>query len=746
MKKQLALYGLYTLITGFILYFSFQIIFQFPGHYLFGNGGDGLKNYFTMTHYIKYDHGFHFSGMNYPYGENIFFTDNQPFYSLVLNWINTNIINIENDIVGIINLWMIFSIFLTGFFILKILKRFKLPDWYALIFAILITFLSPQLDRIGGHYALSYGWYIPGIWYFLLKIYDRKSSAFDYLGLIIIFIISATTHLYFLAINSMLIILFSLVSILISRHKQYQKFIKTFSITVFIALFVFFLLKYTDSITDRPVKPWGADYYISSFESVFLPNSGPVHNFLHVGNQQFEGLAYVGLTGLLFLAFFTVFLIAYIIKNRNDFSEKIINEINEKDSLLYTSIITATIILLFSSHFIHRLDFLGIINRIDILNQFRSLGRFAWVFYYIYTVFVSFFIYRHFSYFLNRKRYMLAYIPLFLVVIIWNDEAGRNLSNAIKPIFNKNELLSNKNRSFTNILDKNNTKIDEFQAILQFPIAVSGPELFDTKNGGWTLNKSMQCSNETGLPIIDFSMSRTSIKQGLELLGLTGKLPIIKSRLSKMNDKPFLLLCNFETMSNREKEIAKKAKYLGKVDFVDLFELPIDSLKTSPNKIYHHLDPISLKHDTVFLEGSKGYFYFNNFEYNNSPFSFNGKGAVYYENDTIVCKEIPKDSLKYEISLWVYLDPKSEKPPVIFNDYSDGNNSSTQYTTIGNSTDTKDYWVNFKFIVDSGLKHCLRIDGKAYIDAILIKPEGSHLIQIMNRNIYYDCCSVHNLK
>ncbi len=256
----------------------------------------------------------------------------------------------------------------------------------------------------------------------------------------------------------------------------------------------------------------------------------------------------------------------------------------------------------------------------------------------------------------------------------------------------------------------------------------------------------MQCSNETGLPIIDFSMSRTSIKQGLDLLGLTGKLPIKKSRLSKMDDKPFLLICNFETMSNREKEIAKKAKYLGKVDYVDVFKLPIDSLRTSSKQIYEQLAFVDLNKDTIILKGEKGFYYFNNFDNNNSPICFNGQGAAYIADDTIICKEIPKDSLIYEISIWVYLDPKSDKPPVIYNDYSDGNNSSTQYATIGNSTDTKDYWVNFKFVVDSGLKHCLRIDGKAYVDAILIKPLQNHLIQIRNRSIYYDCCSINSLK
>ena len=68
-----------------ILLVAFPDIFIAPSDFLFNDEGDGLKNYFTMAYYIANDSGWHFSGMNYPYGEFISFTDNQP----ILSWLLT---------------------------------------------------------------------------------------------------------------------------------------------------------------------------------------------------------------------------------------------------------------------------------------------------------------------------------------------------------------------------------------------------------------------------------------------------------------------------------------------------------------------------------------------------------------------------------------------------------------------------------------------------------------------------------
>ena len=75
---------LLILLTG-ILMLVFGDVFLHPNAYLFGIIGDSIKNYFTFAWYVVYDSGLHFSGMNYPYGEHVIFTDNQPFFSFLVS-------------------------------------------------------------------------------------------------------------------------------------------------------------------------------------------------------------------------------------------------------------------------------------------------------------------------------------------------------------------------------------------------------------------------------------------------------------------------------------------------------------------------------------------------------------------------------------------------------------------------------------------------------------------------------------
>ena len=51
------------------VYYSRDIICA--GQLRYGAWGDGYKNFYTLAYYLKNDSGAHFSGMNYPFGENV---------------------------------------------------------------------------------------------------------------------------------------------------------------------------------------------------------------------------------------------------------------------------------------------------------------------------------------------------------------------------------------------------------------------------------------------------------------------------------------------------------------------------------------------------------------------------------------------------------------------------------------------------------------------------------------------------
>jgi len=730
-------YWLYVVVMAGILYFAFRPVIDNPEHYLFGDGGDGLKNYFTLTHYVRHDSGVHFSGMNYPYGEHIVFTDNQPGLAMLLRWVSHHIVNLDNHLVGLLNIWMIFSILLAGWFVLRILKFFGLPDWYALIIAFLIVFLSPQMSRLPGHYALSYAFYIPGILYYLLRIFSGRAGRGSLVALAILTFAAAMTHLYFLAINMMMIGVFVFFAwILSGRTRPTRRALLTLLITGVLSLSVIAWVKMSDSISDRPVKPYGVDTYTASFESVFFPHQGILDETFQFGNQQWEGESYVGVFGLFFLVIFGGYFLYRLVRRK-----PVVVEV-KAHRLLYAMGLTGVVLLLFATHFFHRIDIFGVLDHLGPLSQFRSIGRFAWVFYYTYLIFAAVYLYRFFSSRVEQQRSNWAYLVLLPVLLIWNNEAILNFKSAIKTIFHKNEVLIDRAPVFNEFLESKGVSPSDFQAILQLPLVVLGSEVFGIEEGIWPMRWTMRCSHSTGLPIMDIMMSRTSLKQSLDLLQLLGEMPVERSRLQFMDERLVLLLVKKDEARPQEQNLISKAKLLGEVDHVLLYSLPVTALRSHRDRLYEKYH--SIPSDTTLIEGPPGYVFMDNYEDEQTPFAFNGQGAKWVADTTIICIDIPRDTQYYELSAWVRIDPKSGKRPEVFNDYAHDGEHHTQRLLLKNAVDTKGYWVRYTVTVDPGMHHCLRIEGAAWVDAVLVRPDHSHVILKKEDMLLYDNCTLNH--
>ncbi|HPS28174.1 MAG TPA: hypothetical protein PK269_11250, partial [Bacteroidales bacterium] len=78
-KKSLVYFViLLLLITAFLYGFYGKVIIH-PNAFIYGNQGDGMKNYYTYAYYIQNNQSYtNFEGMNYPYGENFTYTDCHP--------------------------------------------------------------------------------------------------------------------------------------------------------------------------------------------------------------------------------------------------------------------------------------------------------------------------------------------------------------------------------------------------------------------------------------------------------------------------------------------------------------------------------------------------------------------------------------------------------------------------------------------------------------------------------------------
>ena len=148
--------------------------------------GDSTKNYFVYLYHITVDKSFiNFTGLNYPFGEHLLYTDCQPLLTFIFKLLPFT----HNYLIGILHLLILFSYIITPCIYYKIFKLFKVNTFVAFCSGFAIVILSPQLMRIGGHFGLSYACFTPLLIYFLVKYSLYPSNQLRFIVLIFNFLL-----------------------------------------------------------------------------------------------------------------------------------------------------------------------------------------------------------------------------------------------------------------------------------------------------------------------------------------------------------------------------------------------------------------------------------------------------------------------------------------------------------------------------------------------------------------------------
>ncbi|KAA3641354.1 MAG: hypothetical protein DWQ02_00680, partial [Bacteroidetes bacterium] len=158
-----------------LLFWRFPDFFKNPNSRVVEPYGDGYKAYMVIVNHAKYDSTYsHFEGMNYPYGEHAVPGVTQPLFSISINFLRQNLIDLSDYTIGIINISMMLGLLLCAVFCFLIFKRLGLPTIYSGLVAIGLAFLNPQMERIGSHYGLSHPEVVPMILYFLMRFEETR--------------------------------------------------------------------------------------------------------------------------------------------------------------------------------------------------------------------------------------------------------------------------------------------------------------------------------------------------------------------------------------------------------------------------------------------------------------------------------------------------------------------------------------------------------------------------------------------
>lgn len=581
------------LLTAALMYAALGPILLHPGQYTFAAGGDGTKNYYSLFYHLRYGHGSHFTGMLYPYGEHLVFADGQPLLGIPLAYLQQAGLPIADHGLAFLNSLMLLSLPLTAVLVYLLLRRVLLPAAPAVVGALLISFMAPQLERWLGHYALSYSFVVPLLWYLLARALDAPRAWGPQLAFVAVGLLAGLLHPYFLLLTALLGLAFALVMLLQRRRTTRSAYplalVARVALAAVLPIVLFQLwMALTDSVTDRPSTPYGFLIYRSRFESVFYPVLDPLATFWRAAFRtpvtEGEGWAYVGLMSLVVLALTAVKALRYLLRGKWQLIVRPVLPLPLRIGV-YAGLLT----LLFACGVPFIWGFSWLLEWLKPLKQFRSIGRFAWIFYFFFTVYAVFYFYQLGRYLRQHRAGRFAHTLLLLVVLVWAWEGRTALTSWVKRIKNTNadtrytaQALLHPTDTYINYLNWQGTPNHTYQAIVPLPYFLLGPEQFGSNNVPAAAYEAMRASLQTGLPIVASSMSRTSQAQGLAVAQLLSAPELPKALLAHLpSRKPFLLLVADESLTPAEQRLVALGKLLLKDKYVSLYELPVAALEAS---------------------------------------------------------------------------------------------------------------------------------------------------------------------
>ncbi|MFH2144198.1 MAG: hypothetical protein ABIJ97_17355, partial [Bacteroidota bacterium] len=640
-----------------------KVIFQ-PNMFMFESQGDAFKNYYTYAYFIKNDTSFiETQSVNYPYGEHFSYLDAQPAISFPVKVLANIIPCITDYSVGIMNLLLIFSILICIIFIYRILLEFKVGYWYAIAASISITLLSPQFFRLSGHYGMFYLFFIPMIWYFMIRFLKERKIRYT-LYIIIAEIVFFFLHPY-LGIISIMFLFLNWLFYFVFYKKEFRRLQNYLHIVLqmVIPVVVFFsIVKFTDHHIDRTDNPVGLYLYVADTSTIFLPYNVELQKvyrlIFNIGEHSWEGIGYVGTfvnLALISLLFYLIYLIFRRKKSR-------LKEFIPKKMLIF--FISSVIILLFSMALPYKwgLDFL--LDYFKPLRQFRGLGRFSWVFYYVINVFVVVYLFNIFKYFESKGKKIFGIVLLVLSQMIILAEGYTYQNYFSKSIVkNKNQLKYSKLPDYFREALKS-FDADQFQAILPFPYYHYGSEDFIVYPSSKSSNITMLLAYHKNLPVLSSNSGRTSVSEAKKSIQIL--LPEFYTKAIK-NDmhstKPFLVVYTNETLNGYEQRLYNMSEIfyenqefkLAKLDYDKLFyENKQDVLKKymAINDSLHRKNGLVISDTNVFV-------HVDNYEGNISTIHLLGTGCYSgLKKEYNILAEFETGKLNpeftYEVSFWYY--------------------------------------------------------------------------------------------
>ncbi|MCB9233851.1 MAG: hypothetical protein H6581_19495 [Bacteroidia bacterium] len=655
------------LLTSGFAFLAREVLIH-PNTVYLRTAGDAFKNYYTPWYHVKYDSTYgHFEGMNYPYGDRLTYTDAQPLISNSLRFIDRNLFGLADQTVGILHYLIFLSYLACGFFLFGIFRKLRVSPWMAALFAAGITLLSPQLLRVPGHYALAYLAFVPGLWWFYLRWFDKRSlSAAAVVGAWSL--AWSFVHPYYLLISFLWLGACWVISLCYPElRRDWKKLLPSLVIQVLLPIVLFkLLLSIGDHVTDRPAHPYGFFEYRANWSSLFLPMYLPHAEYLKrifsLPEVHWEGVVYVSLAG-------TVAGLMFLFRSvRRIFRRQFRRLLRPGIHLwLNVSVLGAIAVMLFSQRYPFVKFLIEAVDHIPYMNQFRSIGRFAWVFYYIWTVYACYLSWLAFRRLRpGRLRRFALLVPL-VTVGIFMVEGGLWNKFIRQKALQRQEIPELHDPSHALPLNawQNELNPQDYSAIMVLPYFHLGSENFAIDNEGAVL-PAFNASLSTGLPLLNVMMSRTSMSQTWSEIQLISEEYAPLDLVKYLKDpRPILVMSLKKVVHDRPYYLPSKGKLVYENEEMALYEVTREALaevgKGVEEKVFERFAALDTlyRHPSGYLlsQPDRG-FHYDPFEDMEPEMGYRGAGTERRGWDYNYLYRwnwpVPK-ATEITVSVWVYL-------------------------------------------------------------------------------------------
>ena len=621
----------------------------------FGARGDGMQIYYETLFHTKFDTEFwRQKSINYPYGESLFFTGAMPFVNNLVKIFGPSAAPLG---VGLINLLMLFSPVIGALFIYAIFRHLRVIWHYGAVCASAIAFLSPQMVRFAYHYSLAWVFLIPALLFMLLRFYDFPSIRKSFLIAFIVFL-AATTHLYFLAFFLAIGGVYW-ATLFFTNDRGFGRIgyvLKHTSIQFLIPIVLLeSLIRFSNNVTDRTSAPWGYLVFHSNFSGVFFPFFRPYQKvfdlFWKHSNVELEGISYVGLAAIIgLLVIFGIQCYRLIrLRYRLIFSvtdHKVLN------IFFWTSVFL--LLVSFAKPFLNGHE--EWLIHTGPLQQFRAVGRFAWIIFYVINVIIVYRLYKV----SQRNKYVsmaiLFFIPGVLLFDMYYNIRGQQdkLNNRIVELEDENNMLP-QDKWLKGFIAGN------YQAILPLPYFHIGSENLARVPGDMEIiNCSYIVSLKTGLPLMGVTSARVSLGQTAKMIPIVLDpllpIPVLKD-LS--DNRPLLMVVREDSLDENERRILSIAKFVATSDQYKIYSILPSEIGAIARQQYDSVKTTfstgeKYKTGIYFTSDSNAVFLQRSYE-NYKGSSYRGKGGLVgsMRSYNVIVDTLVSNPGKYVASFWV---------------------------------------------------------------------------------------------